>query len=130
MNITDNKNFNNSALPIEQIDQIEDNSSGNLSPNNKAGKLERYNNSDNYQNNNFTLNNNTILRIIDKCVLIFNIIILICACTIFPGYLSCLIFLICSFCYISNQNPSVRFIAKINLCLYYIYATYYSYLFF
>ena len=86
MNITGNKNFNNFTLPIEQVDQIEDNSSGNLSPNNKAGKLERCKCSNNYQNNNFTLNNNTILRIIDECVLIFNIIILICACTIFPGF--------------------------------------------
>ena len=108
MTITDNENFNNFALPIEQVEQMENNSSDALSSNNKAKKLERCNSSDNYQNNNFTITNTP--ETIDECALIFNIIFLICGCMIFPVWA-------CSCCYLTNPNPSVRFIAKINVCL-------------
>ena len=106
MNITGNENFNNFTLPIEQVYQIEDN---------KAKKLERCNSFDNFQNN--------TLKSFDECALIFNIIILICGCKLYP------VFFVCSSCYFANPNPLVRIIAKVNITLFIIYACLYTFIY-
>ena len=94
MTVNDNENFNNFSLEIDQNEEIQ------RTPNQPSSL-----------NNSFTIVNNP--ETVDECALIFNIIFLISGCLIYPIWL-------CSCCYLTNPNPSVRLIAKINVCLFMI----------